>query len=507
MKRKCFLWRKIRVGALIAFASLFLYSCAEDGFTEETFTSDVWNSQLESPKLDSACFATKVASDGSDQVQVSWKVVHGAGGYEYEVQNVDDPNNPVKLLKDTVDGTSFLFAKSEDTNYKVSVRSLGNAAYNNTAATTATDYTYSTLVSAQIIPVGTEISAFIKEHLLDVTTEQAFELEAGGEYALDGDIDFADKKVTFRGNKITRPIVTFGANGVIRTSAGLKIKFINFDCTAQTNKGGVVELSSTPPSSVTGESLGIKNGKDGAVQKCYYLLDPIIFQDCAFKNVTCCLFTVGQCSWGVSDVRVNDCIVQLNNNGTAWSNGSIISGFSHSGTYEGTSGVYWYGGIKDITVKNSTLYNIVSNGSNRFVRFNNNTLDRVFSTADGSATITNCTLYKVFDNKEFANNTPNQAKYVITFKNNICYDVFRLQKFIQGNCNTTGVDMKTNTIWGIVNPVDATDKSKWATEENAAFSGVVNQALDFTKSDFGIDFKATGAISSTIGDPRWLTSE
>ena len=28
--------------------------------------------------------------------------------------------------------------------------------------------------------------------------------------------------------------------------------------------------------------------------------------------------------------------------------------------------------------------------------------------------------------------------------------------------------------------------------------------LDLTKDDGGVNFKAKGAISSTIGDPRWL---
>ena len=106
------------------------------------------------------------------------------------------------------------------------------------------------------------------------------------------------------------------------------------------------------------------------------------------------------------------------------------------------------------------------------------------------------------NDKEFGNNTPNRNEYTITFNNNICYDVFRLQKFIQSNC-TKNVDMTTNTIWGVKNPADDTDKSKYAPEEDPQFVGPTDQPWDLSKADGGVNFKATGVISSTIGDPRW----
>ena len=49
-----------------------------------------------------------------------------------------------------------------------------------------------------------------------------------------------------------------------------------------------------------------------------------------------------------------------------------------------------------------------------------------------------------------------------------------------------------------------TDKGKLATEEDAGFAEAeTKKELDFTQPNFGLNFKATGAISSTIGDPRW----
>ena len=51
---------------------------------------------------------------------------------------------------------------------------------------------------------------------------------------------------------------------------------------------------------------------------------------------------------------------------------------------------------------------------------------------------------------------------------------------------------------------------KFVTEEDAFGLADVDavkawlQPLDLTKENGGVNFKAKGAISSTIGDPRWL---
>lgn len=465
-----------------------LVSCAQGFDNDELFTSKVTDSQLESPAQSDLTFSSKVNADGTESIQVAWPVVSGAGGYQCSVKIVDDPANPVEIFNQVVDGTSFLFDKQEDTRYEVSVQTLGNESLGNTDATQATVVAYTTLLQAQTIPAGTDIVAFVKEHILDQDEEQAFELEAGATYEINSELDFGTRQVTFRGDKTNRPIVKFGIDGVIRTCGGLKVKFINFDCTEQESYG-VVECSTNPPSSLAGPQANA-----------YYLQNPIIFQECNFRNVTCCLFTVGHCTWAIEDVRVTDCIVQLDNDGTKWSNGSLISGYSTDFYYEG--GQQWYGGIRNITISNSTIYNIKNNSNNRVIRFNNNTLSRVFANNTGTATITNNTFSKTFNNKEFGNNTPNNADYTITFNNNICYDVWRLQKFIQGNC-TKNVNKATNTIWGVYNEVDSTDKGSYATEEDPLFAGDIDQPLDLTQSNGGVNFRASGAISSTIGDPRW----
>ena len=279
-------------------AALFAVSCAQGFDDNETWRSDVTGAQLESPALTEANFSTRVNADGSESVQVSWDVVPGAGGYECYAAIVDDPENPVELVNQTVDGTSFSFGKLDDTKYEVRVRTLGNEKLDNTGAASATVVPYSTLVPAQLIPAGQDIVAFVEANILDQDKEQAFELEAGAAYEINAPLDFGKRLVTFRGDKVNRPTVTFGYDGVIRTSAGLKVKFINFDCESMNSKG-VIECSENPDASLDAANFP---GYAGA-GKAYILQDPILIQECNFRQVQRCLFFTGRCAWGIEDLR------------------------------------------------------------------------------------------------------------------------------------------------------------------------------------------------------------
>lgn len=497
------------IGAALATTALsaVLVSCAVDGYDDnERFDIGVTGQQLSSPELADSCFTSRVNSDGSESVIVTWKVVYGAGGYECKVYNIDDPSNPIELKKDTVDSPTFIFPKAEDTNYEVYIRTLGNEAKKNTEAKEATAYAYSTLIPAQLIPDGSDIAEFVKANIKDQSDEQAFELAAGGKYTINSPLDFSGHKVTFRGNKVNHPIVTFGAEGCIETSAQLKVKFINFDCAAMTNKCAVIKMSDEPAAEASATAQGIINGKDKKAPNCYILSDPIIVQECAFKDVPYEFFCIGEHPWGISDLRIDNCVIQFNNDGSGYGNGSFISAYSHG--YKGPDGNDFYNGcIKGLTIKNSTVYNIVDNSKNYFIRWNNKDIDRIFPTADGTGTFTNNTICRVFSKRNFADRTPNQKKYVITMKGNIWVDVFRLQKYVQRNCDTENVIQSANTIWGLNTTIDGTDKGTLATEEDPGLTiDALSKSLDFSQSNYGLNLTPTGSISSTIGDPRWLTT-
>lgn len=487
------------LGGIILVSALMLTSCQKGFDNDETFSSTVRDSQLASPSLSKANFATLVNSDGSESVKVTWDAVMGAGGYYYRVDNMDS-GEPELLIEGSTDKSLFLFPKTEDTKYRVTVKTLGNTMLNNAEAKEATVYAYSTMIEAQTIPAGENIVNFVKTHIIETDDEQAFELVGGASYTIDEEIDFGRHKVTFRGNKLDYPVVTLTGLGTIRTAAGLKVKWIKFDCTNQESKG-VVECSSVAYPE-------LETNKVGWPDKTYYQPDPIIFQDCWFKNVKMCLFFTGVRAWSMEDVRIDNCIVQLDNDGTKFGDAAVIGTYSSTSLYRDDV-ASWFGAIRNVTIKNSTIYNLKDNGKNRMIRFLSNQLGRCFDSQYGTATLTNNTFVKVMSNKEFANNTPNRAEYSITFQNNICYDCWRLQKFMQGN-NPLTIDITKNTIWGLKNPVDATDKKRCATEENAFGYSTVEELnaalkeLDLTKPNGGVNFKSSAPISSTIGDPRWL---
>lgn len=477
-------------GSVCGLVALAIASCAQGFDNNELFTSSVSNSQLESPAQSDITFSRVFNADGSQSVKVSWPVVAGASGYECIAKIVNNPDSPEVIYNDVVDGTSFLFPRERDTYYEVSVRPIGNTKLNNKDAVTASVASHSTFVSPMQIPAGNLASSI--QSIMDQygDPEYIFELEPGERYEIDSAIDFGESVVTLEGNASSHPIVTLGGQGVIRTSASLTINNINFDCTENNLKGGIIECSYAPSESVKGTNTYILSGS-------------IILQSCMFKNVSACLIAPGNCSWGIEDVRVIDCIIQLDNDGSVWTDCAIISGYSTNHIFEG--GNSWYSAIKNTTVKNTTIYNIRNSSQNvRMFRFSNKDVAKVFGTPDGSITMENCTFSKTFVSKEFANNMGNKAEFEINVKNSVFYAVFRLQKMKNGN-TTINAQPETNAICGGgLLTVDNTDKTTYATEEEFGFIGDCNQVLDLTQPNGGVNFKATGALSSTVGDPRWL---
>lgn len=486
-------------GLLLA-ASLFLFGSCAIGEDSETWESSVRNAQLVSPEITEASFSTVTNLDGSEDVKLVWPVVPGAGGYAFSLSVVDDPENPEVLVTDSIiDGCSVTFKKREDTKYEVSIKALGNEKMNNKEAEMPTLYTYSTLVPAQTIPVGQEIGEYINSHLIPSDAEQGFELEAGQTYYLNTLIDFGLNTVTFRGDKVNRPIVIVGKEGGIMTQGGLKLKFINFDCTEMTTEIGLLGLGKNPDSSLSTEALGYKAA--GANQDGYVINNPVIVQECMIKNLKNSLLYGNKKAWSLRDFRVVDCIVQLNNSGS----NSILNLYGA----DPTNGL-----IKNLTVRNSTFVNIVKNSSGYFIRYANSSNaqpKKIFGDNDNSMNLTfeSNTLCKTMSNKDFGNNMPNTNTITTILKNNIFYDVFRVYQ----HANTQGPrTFLNNTIWGVdggtPNSNDTggrkdSNGNPIATEENPGFTEPFSE-LNLDLPNGGLSLKPTGTISSTIGDPRWL---
>ena len=486
-------------GVVAVSAALLAVSCAQGFDDNERFSGGVTDTQLESPLLDLSCFATIANADGTETVKLTWPVVYGAGGYAVEVADINDETAPVMLVDTLIDGLSVSFPKTEDTNYSVRVKTLGNEKLNNTEAVAPTDYLYSTWAPSQTVPAGSELSAFIAAHLTepeDLDLGQGFVLEAGAEYTLESDVDFGLYNMVLRGaSPSNRPTVRLVGDAKFVTQAGLKVKYVNFDCTEST-ASTLLGFSADPDASLSTEALGFK--KDGANQNGFVILKPVIFEECRVKNLHKS-FIYGQTKpWSLKDFRIVDCIIQLDNTGDA--------------TFLNLSG----GGnglLKEMTIRNSTIYNLVRNSSAYFIRYSNASNaqpKKIFGNSNNSTThrIENCTIAKVFSNKDFANSCPNTSTVYQYVTNVVFYDIFRLYKYLDSQNKKYTTD---NTIWYNDASQDSNDLggrkdsngNPFVILEDPGFTEPF-AALDLSQPNGGVHFKANGALSSTIGDPRWL---
>lgn len=506
MKRMTF--RKLFGG--VCCLAMTLFAACSQGVDDETWTAGVKNQQLTSPST--LTFSSATDASGNEQVRVEWPVSLGAGGYEVTVENVNNPTEPVVVVDHvTVDGCSYLFPLEEDTDYRVSVLTLGNAKYNNAIAPEATVASHSTKIGGEAVPIGVELGAFITEWMTahaaeykaalaaDPNFEWAFDLAGDVTYELSTPADFGAIPVRLRGVQGHRPVVVVGENASLRPANGLKIKNVNFDCAKMAGKArnrGLISMPADPD-----ESL--------AQGQAYFCPRPIRLEQVWVRELPVSIFNIDDGAWGIEELRISDCIIQLNNRlDNAWK--TVICAHSGTGRYLGKDGAKWYGGIGNTMILNSTIYNTwphdTFKDSGYFIRFSNQDISKWYGSYNGVFDIKNSTLSRVTPRKDFGNNMPNKTGFVITFENTNFYEVFRLQKVKRGGTYV----WKNNTIQnGEFNSVDNTDKSEIATEEtildpnNPNIFTPLTLAASGNTADCGVDFKASGPISATNGDPRW----
>ena len=313
--------------------------------------------------------------------------------------------------------------------------------------------------------------------------------------------DFRLNIVEFRGDKFNRPTITVGENGGFVTYGGLKLKYVNFDCTNATKQNGIINMGSD-----TGLAAPLYKQYSEKANKTYYHAEnSIMAQSCIFKNVPNALFSDGKTAWCVLDFSIKDCIVTMNPDDSKLSknSGYPLIDFDNGGIT-----------IKDMTFANTTFVNL-KKSSAYFIRFTNGS-DAAIQKAYGSAytgkfAMDHCTLVRCTTDGEFGNNcwTTGSAT-TIAWKSCIFYDTYLLQKlirFLPRDFSNTD-----NTIWGITNTVDNTDKERYATEEDPQFADEIDytadllEGYDFTKPNGGFNFKPTNGIAAEkqFGDPRWF---
>lgn len=499
MKKHVYLIKKWRVWLPVAVLIFLICSCADGYDSPDGFDSGVRNTQLVTP--DSVSFV--VSTDGKSAT-VSWPLVFGAAGYEVTFCNVDDPENPQIIDgfdKKLIDGSTMTVSVAEDSKYEFSIRVIGDTSKGNKDDDEPKVYNFSTLVpSIAIIPSGTDISMYMQEHPLDTLEEEvAIDLEPGGEYTVSDTIDFGPHNLTFRGDKIHRPVVKMQGKGTIMSYSGLKLKYINFDCSESTAQGVVGMSVKNLPEEIKSQNLGYtRNGSP--INNIYIVRDPFYIAHCWFKDIPNALLfdNTIDCAWWY--VTVDDCIVQLKSEG-----GTGLFCLQNKGRI-----------IKNLKLTNSTFYNILDNSKAYFLRYSNSSNanpQKVFGNATGpmstqSITFSNCTLSKVYSGQKFVNNL-NATGQVLTIDHTIFYDIHSVRQLPRFGGNKT---FKFNFWWGVtkIDKDDMTQKDSYGTpfamDYDPSFRGNILQSMDFSLPNGGVDFtpQEYEIVVNRAGDPRWL---
>lgn len=458
--------------------ALLFMSCIEGYKDDWTFSSGVEGVTLESP--DAEGITVTKSADGS-KMTVEWPVVFGAGGYQFSLYIIDDPENPVPVGEENVfiDGCSVERPLLEDTNYKISVKALGNPKYNNEEAPDPTEINYSTMLPATIIPDGTDLATYFTTEIIpDATTETAYELVAGGQYTLSAPIDFKGHWITIRGNKVDHPTLTYGEAGRLNTYGGLTLKFINFDCSAiksDSDDGSLLSLSATPDPAILGTGDH------------YVISKPIVIQSCDIKGINRHLFFDNQVKYVVLNMLIKDCILELN---------TVSEGVIYL-----TKG---NGFVNDFTISNSTVYSLVE--SNKyFLRYGNSGRPDRAGLVGGSINFYNNTFYNVVKTGQMGNYSGmNSALVRLNVMQNIFVDCGSqnvIRRLSAGGNNMTKT-LKDNCYW-----YDGAFPQEGEIDHNNGDKSGTGYGVDPLFSDAaGHNFTVGNStvISKRSGDPRWL---
>lgn len=497
---------------LAVFSTWLLGSCAEGYETSSISDLGVRNTQMETPIQDSISF--KVSTDGKTAT-VSWPVVGGAGGHEVTFMNVDDPDNPVIIdgyEKKIVDGSKFTVSVTEDSKYKMLMRTLGNKEFGNIDDAETHAYDFSTLVpSVATIPSGTDIYQFFQENPLDSNkVEVAIDLEPSGEYTLSGPVDFCHHPLTFRGDKIHRPVVHMTGNGHFETYSTLKVKYINFDMTESTADGFIAMSKDNLPDSILTENRGNYWRGSSQIKGIYMVEDPIYIANCWFKNLPHAMLYDNQVNCAFWYFTLSNCIVQMNN--VTKSNIGFVNLYK-----AGKS-------VKNITIEKSTIYNISDNGSACFIRYqneSNSTPEKVFGTLTAEynshkwvfsrSTLAKCYYdYNTNSGWRFSNNVRVSVAFTLNIDHTIFYNCAQLYRMNDSKASRTyrfnffwnnGQDDKNRN-----NSMKDSGNAPFASEYDPGFGGQELQELDFSQPNGGVNFTPTEyeIVTNRVGDPRWL---
>jgi hypothetical protein len=451
---------------------------------------------LESPAADQITVTPN--ADGS-KLTVKWPVVYGAGGYQFSLYIVDDPNHPVIVgtENEVIDGCTAERVMQEDTHYKVVIKTMGNTKYNNKEAISATEKLYDNLLPVTaVIPSGTNLTDYFIAHpIAPSSTELCYQLEAGGNYTMN-DAILIGTKITLRGDKINHAKISMTNGSFVNNGVGFKLKFIDIDYAAfgGTSSNAIILMNSTPNPSIALSSSGYTVVPTTA---------PIAIQSCKITGLKYYLFYDNGKKYGIGTFLIKDCIIGQNTN--SFNQATIRFGA---------------GMVKDLTITNSTFYNeVTGNSSNRICQISSGNVGSVKPAtetwANGSVTITNSTFYHCAEGAQSfnSNGAMGQVGDKITIRNCIVVNSGEnattvngngfVKRFRRGSLNATFTGGGNSYWYNGVFPIGEVQGTTCDTSGD-----YIQTDPKLTYNGNGV-FTLAGAdqIARRIGDPRWLPAQ
>ncbi len=338
-KIQFFTYSRVCVLALAGAGTLFLTSCAKDGFDKESFDGGVSNTQVEAISADA--IEITASADGKSQT-FTWPVVMGAGGYRVNLIDVSNPQEPI-VNDSIVDGCSVTCKREEDVNYKLTILALGNAKKNNTDSQEAAVKEFTTFTKTYMtIPAGSDLNEWFAANPIptdSIGKNLNFDLIGGAEYTVSGELDFDPFSVTLRSNEKKNPATVKYTSDAscINFAAPFNAKYLKFDCAAMSEKNGVFGFSKEP--------VAERDAETGFV----IFNDNTTFVNCTFEDVKGYFFWDNRKGQKVAAIQflIDNCVVHLTP--PADQKAAVI--WTNNG-----------GHINDLTVSNSTFYNLETAG-------------------------------------------------------------------------------------------------------------------------------------------------
>ena len=464
------------VMVLMGASALFLASCAEDGYDDnERFGSDVTGTTLESPSAEG--IQVTPSADGKTQT-ITWHVVKGAGGYLVSLLDEGNPGEPI-VRDSLVDGCSVLLPREEDMNYLLTIQTLGNSQYNNTEATSATSYHFSTFAqSYATIPDGSDLLEYFTANPVPDSEEAVYyDLVHGGHYTLNGVLDFSNHNVVLRSNsKTDLATIIYGTEGSLEYCGGFTLKYLNFDCFQ--SKNPVLAFSATPAEGILDSEHNNHN----------QITAPTSIQNCHFTGVRGMFLFDNKVKYCLKTFLMDNCTLHLQSE--KMTNNSVIY------IYDGG------GFINDFTMNGCTVWNDGESDQKYYLRYNNSGRCDRAGYMTNSINFLHCTFYNICKEGQMCNHGGFDGRATSNYQviDNIFVDCGSKQvprRIIGRRSDGAEIIFRNNTYWydGAPETGNESYDDTYQLTTDPAFVDPANG-----------NFTPTGAeqLSLRTGDPRWL---